>query len=108
LRGASGKVRFLNVQIAVRAQNPQPRSLQGFEMFAAREKYELISGFGELGAEVAAHGTRPYDRDTHDVEVAVPLTLILGCAEVNLSWFKISPAICYEFIDGKNRSARRS
>ena len=41
-------------------------------------------------------------------EVAVRLTLNLGCIEVNLSWFKISPAICYEFIDGKNRPAGRS
>jgi hypothetical protein len=77
-------------------------------MFAAGEKYQLVSRCGELGAEVTAHRTRAYDRDPHDFKVAVRLTLILGCAEVNLTRFKISPAICYEFIDGKNRPARRS
>jgi hypothetical protein len=63
----------------------------------------------ELGAEVTTHGARPYYRDTHDVEVAIALTLIAGRAEVNLTLgLRFIGQYGMNSPDGKNRSARRS
>ena len=48
---------------------------QGFEMLAAGDENQLMSGRGELRAEIAAHGARADDRDTHDVRCCFRVTL---------------------------------
>ena len=71
--------------IAARTDDVQTVAAQGIEMLAAGDKNELMSGRSQLRSEIAAHGARADDRDTHEFDAVIAVTLFSGVGDVNLT-----------------------
>ena len=53
-------------KIAVRADDPQPFFLHRPEVRPAGEQHDVTTGFRQARADIAAHGARSRDRNSHE------------------------------------------
>ncbi len=60
-----GSLHLGQMQVALDARDPQSVALHGGQVLAAGDEGDLVAGFGQARAEVAAHAAAAHDRETH-------------------------------------------